>query len=75
VSGRNALTWEEKFALDAWYVDNVSLGLDLKILWRTVRVVVARDGISATGHETMPEFMGAASRGCGQESHPNGASA
>ena len=75
VSGRNALSWEEKFALDVWYADHVSLGLDLRILWRTVRVVVARDGISASGHETMPEFRGQASRGCGQESHPNGASA
>jgi len=60
VSGRNALTWEEKFALDVWYVDHVSLGLDLRILWRTVRAVVAREGISAAGHETMPEFRGAA---------------
>ena len=75
VSGRNALTWEEKFALDVWYADHVSLGLDLRILWRTVRVVVARDGISAADHETMPEFRGPASRGSGQESHPNGASA
>ena len=56
VSGRNALTWEEKFALDAWYVNNVSLGLDLRILWRTVCVVLSRDGISAAGHETMPQF-------------------
>ncbi len=60
VSGRNALSWEEKFELDVWYVDHVSLGLDLMILWRTVRAVVARDGISAAGHETMPEFKGAA---------------
>ena len=60
VSGRNALSWEEKFALDVWYVDHVSVGLDLRILWRTVRAVVARDGISAAGHETMPEFRGAA---------------
>ena len=60
VSGRNALSWEEKFELDVWYVDHVSLGLDLRILWRTVRAVVTRDGISAAGHETMPEFRGAA---------------
>jgi len=60
ISGRNALSWEEKFELDVWYVDHVSLGLDLRILWRTVRAVVARDGISAAGHETMPEFRGAA---------------
>jgi len=60
VSGRNALSWEEKFELDVWYVDHVSLGLDLRILWRTLRAVVMRDGISAAGHETMPEFRGAA---------------
>ena len=60
VCGRNALTWEEKFALDVWYVDNVSFGLDLKILWRTVRAVLSREGISAPGHETMPEFRGVA---------------
>jgi len=60
VSGRNALSWEEKFELDVWYVDHVSLGLDLRILWRTVRAVVTRDGISAAGYETMPEFRGAA---------------
>jgi len=60
VSGRNALSWEEKFELDVWYVDHVSLGLDLRILWRTVRAVIGRDGISAAGHETMPEFRGAA---------------
>jgi lipopolysaccharide/colanic/teichoic acid biosynthesis glycosyltransferase len=60
VNGRNALTWEEKFALDVWYVDHVSLGLDLRILWRTVRAVIGREGISAAGHETMPEFRPAA---------------
>ena len=58
VAGRNALSWEEKFALDVWYVDHVSFGLDLRILWRTVRAVVAREGISAAGHETMPDFKG-----------------
>lgn len=59
VNGRNSVSWEEKFALDVWYVDNVSFGLDIRILWRTVRAVVAREGISAAGHETMPEFRGA----------------
>ena len=58
VNGRNALTWEEKFALDTWYVDNRSLALDLKILWRTVGKVLRRDGISATGDATMPRFEG-----------------
>jgi sugar transferase EpsL len=58
VNGRNALTWEEKFELDVWYVDNWSLGLDLKILWLTLVSVVKREGISAEGHVTMPEFRG-----------------
>ena len=56
-NGRNALSWEEKFNLDVWYVDHVSLGLDLRILWRTVRAVAAREGISAAGETTMPEFF------------------
>ncbi len=56
VSGRNAISWEEKFALDVEYVDNQSLGLDLSILWRTVTAVLRRDGISQEGHATMPEF-------------------
>lgn len=58
VNGRNALSWEEKFKLDVWYVDNLSFWLDLKILWLTVIQVLKREGISADGHETMPEFMG-----------------
>lgn len=58
VNGRNALTWEEKFKLDVWYVDNWSLRLDLKILWLTCVAVVTRRGISAEGHATMPEFTG-----------------
>jgi lipopolysaccharide/colanic/teichoic acid biosynthesis glycosyltransferase len=59
VNGRNAISWADKFALDVWYVDHSSLWLDLKILWRTVRKVLARDGISAKGHQTMPKFTGA----------------
>jgi lipopolysaccharide/colanic/teichoic acid biosynthesis glycosyltransferase len=58
VHGRNALSWEEKFALDVWYVDNWSLWLDCVILWRTVAAVVRREGISAEGQATMPEFLG-----------------
>ena len=58
VNGRNALTWEEKFQLDAWYAENLSLRTDLAILWRTVVQVLARRDISAEGHATMPEFMG-----------------
>jgi sugar transferase EpsL len=58
INGRNALTWEEKFNLDLWYVDNWSLTLDLKILARTLRQVIVREGISSGGHATMPEYMG-----------------
>ncbi|RYZ08837.1 MAG: sugar transferase [Myxococcales bacterium] len=59
VNGRNALTWERKFELDCWYVDNWSNELDLKILWLTVRAVLWRDGISHDGEVTMPKFVGA----------------
>jgi lipopolysaccharide/colanic/teichoic acid biosynthesis glycosyltransferase len=58
VNGRNAVTWEERFKLDVWYVDHMSFRLDLKILWLTVRSVLRREGISAAGHATMPEFTG-----------------
>jgi lipopolysaccharide/colanic/teichoic acid biosynthesis glycosyltransferase len=58
VNGRNALTWEDKFRLDVWYVDHWSLGLDLKILFLTVWKVVRREGISQPGHATATEFMG-----------------
>lgn len=56
IHGRNALSWEEKFKLDVWYVDNWSLWLDIKILWRTLWIVLKREGVSAEGHATMPEF-------------------
>ena len=58
VNGRNALSWEKKFALDVWYVDNQNLWLDLRILWLTVMKVVKRDGISANGEATMSKFTG-----------------
>lgn len=58
INGRNALSWEEKFQLDVWYVDNRSLWLDIKILFLTVKKVVVRDGISADGEATMPKFTG-----------------
>lgn len=58
VNGRNALSWEEKFALDVWYVDHQSLWLDLKIIVLTLWKVVRRDGISAEGESTMPRFTG-----------------
>ncbi len=58
VNGRNTLTWEEKFALDVWYVDHWSILLDLRILGLTLLKVVRRDGINQGGHATMQEFMG-----------------
>lgn len=58
INGRNAISWDEKFRLDVWYVDNQSLALDLEILLKTAWSVVRREGISAEGHATMPEFMG-----------------
>ena len=58
VNGRNAISWEDKFNLDVWYVDNQSLWLDIKILWLTVNKVSKRDGINAPGEATMPEFKG-----------------
>ncbi|WP_136514309.1 sugar transferase [Geomonas edaphica] len=61
VNGRNAITWEDKFKLDVWYVDNHSFWLDLKILWMTVQKVFVREGINHPGKATMEEFMGAKS--------------
>lgn len=58
VNGRNALSWEEKFQLDVWYVDNHSIWLDLKILWLTLVKVLKREGISHPGDSTMPKFKG-----------------
>jgi len=58
VNGRNALSWDEKFALDLWYVDHWSPLLDLKILVKTAVGVVRREGIASEGHATMPEFVG-----------------
>jgi len=58
VSGRNTIDWDQKFALDVWYVDNLSFGLDLRILLRTIFKVFQREGISAPGQATMHKFMG-----------------
>ena len=58
VNGRNAISWDQKFALDVWYVENRSLWLDLKIIWLTLRKVFRREGISAAGEATMPKFRG-----------------
>ena len=58
VNGRNALSWEEKFRPDVWYVDNVSLWLDIKIVFLTLKKLIHRDGISAPGSVTMERFRG-----------------
>jgi lipopolysaccharide/colanic/teichoic acid biosynthesis glycosyltransferase len=58
VQGRNAITWERKFALDVWYVENQSVALDLRILMMTTKQVLLRHGISATNEVTMPKFSG-----------------
>ena len=58
VNGRNAITWEEKFKYDVWYVDNWSFWLDIKILWMTIIKVIKREGISQPGNVTMEKFRG-----------------
>lgn len=58
VNGRNAISWDQKFVLDVWYVDNRSLWLDIKIICMTVQKIVKREGISADGEATMPKFTG-----------------
>ncbi|WP_417546721.1 sugar transferase [Marinobacter sp.] len=58
VNGRNTLSWEDKFKLDVWYVDNRSLWLDIMVLFLTVKKVLVRDGISAEGEATMSKFTG-----------------
>ncbi len=60
INGRNTITWEDRFALDCWYVDNLSLRLDLRILWHTIGMVARREAISQEGHATMAEFLGVA---------------
>ena len=62
VNGRNAITWEDKFKLDVWYVDNQSLWLDLKIIGLTLWKILKREGINQPGQATMEEFMGGDSR-------------
>lgn len=57
VHGRNMLTWEQKFALDVWYVDHWSLALDARILAMTIMALLRREGINQPGYATMPEFM------------------
>jgi lipopolysaccharide/colanic/teichoic acid biosynthesis glycosyltransferase len=65
IHGRNSLSWDEKFALDIWYVDHASLWLDLRILAGTVRAVLRKDGISHAGDATMPAFTGPRSSSSG----------
>lgn len=67
VNGRNAISWEEKFAYDQWYVAHQSLGLDLRILGRTAARVLGRRGIAAAGEATMPPFRGSAPQKEGSE--------
>lgn len=69
VNGRNAISWDDKFRLDVWYVDHRSLWLDLKTLVLTVRKVLSSEGISAPGDATMPEFQGNLQH-VGNESRP-----
>lgn len=58
VHGRNAISWQEKFKLDVWYVDHCSLAVDLKIIWLTIKKVIGREGISSSTSETMEPFTG-----------------
>jgi len=58
INGRNSISWNDKFDLDVWYVDNQSILLDLKILFLTLKKVISRDGISAKDDDTMPVFKG-----------------
>ncbi|WP_180041232.1 MULTISPECIES: sugar transferase [unclassified Acinetobacter] len=60
VNGRNAISWEKKFELDTWYVENQSLWLDFKIMLKTIKKVIAKDDISAEGEATMSKFTGSA---------------
>ncbi len=61
INGRNAISWEQKFKLDVWYVDNQNLWLDIKIIAKTIFIVIKSDGVSAEGEATMPKFKGSGS--------------
>ena len=71
INGRNAISWDEKFAHDLWYVDNWSFWLDLKILALTLWKVIRREGISQPGHATVEEFMGNAAEKLDKPSRPS----
>lgn len=62
INGRNSISWQEKFALDVWYVEHMSIALDIKIILMTVRSAMRREGISAPGEATMPPFTGSGGR-------------
>jgi sugar transferase EpsL len=77
VNGRNDVSWERKFELDVWYIDHVSFLLDAKIIWLTLLKLVTRQGVSAAGHATAPDFEGLAAcqdRQVGAEGLPANAS-
>jgi sugar transferase EpsL len=61
VNGRNAISWEQKFALDVWYVDNQSIALDLQILWLTLQRLFKQNDVNANAETTMPKFQGSSS--------------
>lgn len=67
VHGRNSVSWEEKFKMDVWYVNHISLGTDIKIILDTVKTVIKREGISSTSSATMEEFMGSHLKGTNRE--------
>ncbi|MDA7438715.1 sugar transferase, partial [Candidatus Pseudothioglobus singularis] len=58
INGRNSISWEDRLEMDVWYVENRSLSLDIKILWKTIFRVFKRDGINQDGYATMPDFKG-----------------
>ncbi len=67
VNGRNTISWEEKFKLDIWYIENYSFSLDIKIILLTLKKVFAKEGISAKGHVTIEPFTGSKQKGCDNE--------
>lgn len=67
VNGRNTISWEEKFKLDIWYIENYSFILDIKIILLTLKKVFAKEGISAKGHVTIEPFTGSKQKGCDNE--------
>jgi lipopolysaccharide/colanic/teichoic acid biosynthesis glycosyltransferase len=71
INGRNNLPWDDRFALDVWYVDNRSFWLDLKIIWLTLAKVLKRDGIAAEGQATMAAFVGSQATDQAGELHPD----